>query len=335
MRLILVGIGNVGQSLIKLLLANRERLIASHGLNPKVVCIIDSKSQIIDEKGVNLEYVLKRKASTGLVGEIRNAPTEEIITEVEAEVVIETTPTNHKSGEPALTHIVKAFTSKKSVITTNKGPLAIAFSALNELARHNGVFFKFSGTVGAGTPILDFGMACAKGDSIKSIEGILNSTSNYILTMMERDRLTFKQALATAKREGYAESDPTLDIMGYDTAMKLVILSNCLLNRKVTLRDVKIHGIENISLEEINEAKKRNKSVRLIARADDELTVAPMLINSYDPLCVSGPYNALRFVCENSGEKILIGKGAGGIETAASIIRDLIDIREKIRGSEV
>ncbi len=329
MRIVLGGFGVVAQSLGRLLVSKELELSQKFGMVPRVVCIIDRESALFDDDGIDLRSALKTKTRTGKVGKLREArkSTADIIKGTDADVLVESTPTNFRTGEPGLSHIRAAFQSKKSVIATNKGPLAVAFRALMELAHHNGVYFRFSGVVGGGTPVLDFGRSCARGDSITGIMGILNSTSNYVLTMMERDGLGFDQAVRLAQKEGYAEADPSLDVDGFDSAVKLVIMANFLLGRNVTMRDVSITGIRGVTQEKLQEAHTRGMAVRLVARADRSLSVSPAELSTSDPLCISGPFNAVKFLCENSGEKIIVGKGAGGIETASSILRDLIEIR--------
>jgi homoserine dehydrogenase len=328
MRIVLGGFGVVAQSLCRLLLSKEQDLAVSFGMVPRVVGIIDRESALISDQGINLRSALKAKAKTGRVGKPRGRrTTAEIIKDVDGDVLVESTPTNFRTGEPGLSHIRAAFQSKKSVVATNKGPLAVAFRALMELAHHNGVYFRFSGVVGGGTPVLDFGRSCARGDIITGIMGILNSTSNFVLTAMERDGLSFDQAVSLAQKEGYAETDPSLDVDGYDSAVKLVIMANFLLGRNVGMRDVSITGIRGVTPEALKEARKRGMAIRLVAQVDHSLKVSPLELSTTDPLCISGPFNAVKFLCENSGEKIIVGKGAGGIETASSILRDLIEIR--------
>ncbi|MGH9909723.1 MAG: homoserine dehydrogenase, partial [Nitrososphaerales archaeon] len=189
------------------------------------------------------------------------------------------------------------------------------------------VMLRFSGTVGGGTPILEFAKRCLKGDSIRSFRGILNGTTNYILTKME-EGLTFNDALADAKKNGYAEADPALDLDGYDAAAKLVIMANWVMNMKVTMKDVNFTGIRNVSVSDMKNALKKHNAIKLIASSGKELTVQPTEVSKSDPLCVNGTLNAVTFSSEYSGQQTIIGKGAGGMETASAILRDLIEIRE-------
>lgn len=336
MRLILLGFGVVAQSLTEILTVRKKELLERYGMHPRVVAIVDRGGSVVNTKGVDLEEVLRIKkmhrtvAATPDYGSAGKS-TLSIIDQVEAEVVVEATPTNLETGEPGMTHIEAALKAGKHVVTVNKGPLALALPALMEIAAHNGAHLRFSGTVGGGTPILDFGRKCLTSDRILSIQGILNGTTNFMLTEMSRNGLTFKEALRLAQEKGYAEADPSLDVDGLDTAAKLVIMANWLLDREVTLKDVSIKGIRDVKPEDLKDAAVRGCAVKLIGRVDDALKVAPTEIVRDDPICIGGTLNAVKFHSEFAGEEIIIGKGAGGPETASAVLRDLLDIREKIR----
>ena len=248
---------------------------------------------------------------------------------IEADVLIETTASNYKDAEPGMTHIIMAMKKRMHVISVNKGPLALAFPSLLELATYNQVMFKFSGTVGGGTPILDYAKNSLRGERITSFVGILNGTTNYILSNMTTG-LSFDEALKDAQDRGYVEADESLDLDGLDAAAKLVILANWIMGMKVTMPDIKCRGIRNVTKEEIKNAAKNNSNVKLIASCDKELVVEPKEIQKEDPLCVNGTLNAIAFTSEHSGTQTIIGKGAGGMETASSILRDLLDIRKEI-----
>ena len=174
----------------------------------------------------------------------------------------------------------------------------------------------------------------AMGDQLIGIRGILNGTCNYILTRLEQQGVSFDEALEGAKNAGYAEADPSLDIDGYDSAVKLVITANHLLLSKAGIKDVKVGGIRGISREEVLKTRKEGKAIRLIASVSPErgLVVEPTVIEREHPLCITGANNAVEFECEYSGPKVIIGKGAGGPETASSLLRDLLEIRGKING---
>ncbi|MFQ5921041.1 MAG: homoserine dehydrogenase, partial [Nitrososphaerales archaeon] len=328
------GFGVVGQNLAKLLLSRNEDLYALYGMKPRIIAVVDSKGSATSTSGLDLQRLLDAKKTKGSVsryGDGNDGGTtevEELIESVGAEVVIETTPTNLKTGEPGTAHIISAIKNGRNVITTNKGPLALALPSLIELAEYNNVMLRFSGTVGGGTPILEFAKRCLKGDHILSFRGILNGTTNYILTRMEEAGLSFSEAMNDAKEKGYAEADPSLDIDGYDAAAKLVIMANWIMRMKVTMKDVNFTGIRNVTTDGMKDALKRNNAIKLIAESNKELTVKPTEVPKSDPLCVNGTLNAVTFSSEYSGQQTIIGRGAGGMETASAVLRDLIEIRD-------
>ncbi len=335
MRLILLGFGVVGQSFVKLLLSHSTDLYNDYGLKPKVVACADNGGIITCDQGLDLDRLLnakKKKKSVIHYGAKGNrSEILDVIENIDAEVVIELTPTNIVDGEPGKNHIISAMKSGKNVITVNKGPLALEFRSLMELAEYNRIAFKFSGTVGGGTPILEFAKRCLKGDRIISFEGILNGTTNYILSKMY-EGLNFSEALQDASEKGYAEKDPTLDIDGYDAVAKLVIASNFLMNMKSTMKDVRRQGIRDVKPSRVLNERKKGNAIKLIASCDGKnLVVKPKPVSMKDPICVDGILNAITFTCQHSGQQTIIGKGAGGMETASAILRDLIDIRSTIR----
>lgn len=335
MRIILIGFGVVGQSFLRILLHRGGDLVKRYGFNPKIVAIVDGRGAVINQKGLNLDEMLFLKAKEGTVAACHEyghfgVSALDVIKNVEAEVVVEATPTNIRDGEPGLSHIKAAFKAGKHVVTTNKGPLALALPALIELAKYNKVHLRFSGTVGGGTPILEFARKCLLGDKIISIRGILNGTTNYILTEMEEKRVSFQQALRNAQKRGYAEANPSMDIDGIDTACKLVIMANWIMHKRVTLKDVNIQGIRGITLQDIGEASKRGCIIKLIGSVDNKLEVKPMEIDRRDPLSIGGVFNAVTFVSESAGQETIVGRGAGGIETATAVLRDLLDIKQNL-----
>lgn len=336
MRIILVGFGVVGKGVASILARRYSEKVKDYGFNPKIVAIADIDGAVINPRGLStekLEVIRKRGFPISKDPDFGHPKMSalEVIKSVEAEVVVEITPVNIKNGEPALSHITEAFKTGKHVVTTNKGPLALAMPALTELADYNNVYLRFSGTVGGGTPMLEFAKRCLAGDKILAIRGILNGTTNYILTEMSQNRVTFQEALMNAQKLGYAEREPSMDIDGFDTACKVVILANWIMNKKITLKDVDRTGIRDVSLQALDEASKRGNTIKLIGSIDgDRPTVQPTEIPKNNPLCVSGVLNAVTFFTEFAGEQTLVGRGAGGMETASAILRDLLDIRHNL-----
>ncbi len=335
MRIILVGYGVVGKSVTTILARKYEEKVRDYGFNPKIVAIADIDGAVINPRGLSPEKLEALKQTRPISSDPEFGHPEmsalDVIESVEAEVVVEVTPVNIKNGEPAMSHITKAFKTGKHVVTTNKGPLALAMPALTELAEYNNVGFRFSGTVGGGTPMLEFAKRCLAGDKILAIRGILNGTTNYILTEMAQNHVTFQEALTNAQKLGYAETEPSMDVDGFDAACKVVILANWIMNKKITLKDVDRTGIRDVSLQALDEASKRGNTIKLIGSiGDDKPTVKPMEIAKNNPLCVSGVLNAVTFSTEFAGEQTLVGKGAGGPETASAVLRDLLAIRHNL-----
>jgi len=330
----LLGFGVVGQSFVKLLLSHSTDLYNDYGIKPKVVACADNGGIVTCDQGLDLDRLLnvkKKKKSVVQYGSAVNPSNIlDVVENMDAEVVIELTPTNIVDGEPGKNHIISAMKSGKNVITVNKGPLALEFPSLIELAEYNRIAFKFSGTVGGGTPILEFAKRCLKGDRIISFEGILNGTTNYILSKMY-EGLNFSEALQDASEKGYAEKNPTLDIDGYDAVAKLVIASNYVMNMKSTMKDVTRMGIRDVKPSQVTNERKKGNAIKLIASCDGKnLAVEPKPVSVKNPICVDGILNAITFTCQHSGQQTITGKGAGGMETASAILRDLIDIRSII-----
>ena len=336
MRIILCGFGVVGQSLVKLFDSRSENLYAKYGLKPRVVGVFDSKGSAVDSSGLDFNKLVQVKKKFGTVKNYLDTKNTlsgiEMLKNIDADVLIETTASNYKDAEPGMTHITTAMKKGMHVISVNKGPLALAFPSLMELAIYNQVKFKFSGTVGGGTPILDYAKNSLRGERIISFAGILNGTTNYILSNMATG-LSFDEALKDAKGKGYVEADESLDLDGLDATAKLVILANWIMGMKVTMPDINRTGIRHVTVDDIKKAAKNNCAVKLIASCNKELVVGPKEISNDDPLCVNGTLNAIAFTSEHSGTQTIIGRGAGGIETASSILRDLLDIRQEIAGT--
>jgi len=333
LRIIICGFGTVAQSLAKLLVSRSDDLYAKYGIKPRIVGAFDSKGGAVASSGLDLNRLVEVKKKYGTIKNYDKTKKSltglDIINNVDADVLIETTASNYKDAEPGMSHIVTAMKRGMHVISVNKGPLALAFPSLMELAAFNQVLLRFSGTVGGGTPILDYAKNSLRGEQITSFAGILNGTTNYILTNMTRG-MSFAAALKDARAKGYVEADESLDLDGYDAAAKLVILANWIMGMNVTLPDIKRTGIRDVSSKDIKAAAKKKSAIKLIASCNKELIVSPREVSIDDPLCVNGTLNAISFTSEHSGTQTIIGKGAGGTETASSILRDLLDIRKEI-----
>ncbi len=322
MRIALLGFGSVGRGVAEA--AGRKDL----GIT--ITAIADSRSALIDPDGINLEEVIARKAGTGLCGE-PSISSHDVIESGAYDVLVEVTPTDADTGEPALGYIRRALELGKHVVTSNKGPIALEYQALTKLAEENGVMLRFEATVCGAIPIIQTLQHGLAGSSILKVSGILNGTCNYILTRMADEGLNYQQALDEARELGYAEADPTYDVQGIDTAIKLVILANTVWGLNKHLGDVDITGIDGLTSEGIALAEEEDMTIRLIGEILPEtgvLRVAPRIIPKNHVLVVSDTLNAVTAETDMAGEITLIGKGAGSSETASAIISDLLFIRD-------
>jgi homoserine dehydrogenase len=258
------------------------------------------------------------------------------ITESSADTILELTYTNVQTGQPALDHCRTAFEHGKHVVTSNKGPLVVAYHELQDLANRNNVQFRFEGTVVSGTPIINLATKDLAGCAITAIKGILNGTTNYILSEMERGK-SYDDVLKKAQELGYAEADPTGDVEGWDALAKVVILSNVVLGGNIKAADVQRKGITGISLEEVKKASNEGYRWKLIGETKAKngkivAAVSPQRLHLSDPLAsVMGATNALTFETDLLGSVTVVGPGAGKSETGFSILTDLLDIHRAIR----
>ncbi|MGG1401415.1 homoserine dehydrogenase [Bacillus salipaludis] len=338
-KIALLGFGVVGQGFAEILQEKGEWLRSGLGFNAKIVAISDFvKGSLYHPEGLDIAEVLQAVKNTGKLdcypespGLVRGWDSFQTIRESNADTVVEITFTDVKTGQPAIDHCKAAFESRKNVVMSNKGPVSLAYQELIELARKNHVRWGFEGTVMSGTPSLRMPLVALAGNNISEIRGILNGTTNYILTKME-EGLSYEAALAEAQTLGYAEADPTSDVEGYDAQYKATILANIVMNVPMKREEVECEGISHLTQQDIQWAKSEGKRWKLIAKCikDGDKVIAkvgPEAIPITDPLAgVSGAQNAISYECDLAGPITLIGAGAGRKETGFSILIDLINI---------
>ncbi len=324
-RISVIGFGALGQGVARSLISKREYL-KKQGYDIRVVAISDSKGSEINNNGIDLENALDRKKEKGTIATEVTAALE-IIRDVEHDIVVEVTPTNIDNGEPGLGNIRAAFQAGRHVVTSNKGPLALRFKELKEAAEDSGLHFRYEATVGGAVPIFNLVHEALAGNSIVGIEGILNGTCNYILTRMAEERMPYELVLKEAQELGIAETDPAYDVEGIDSAIKLVIIANSIFGQNATYGDVDVTGIIKITPEALELANKNNYVVKLVCEVrEGKLTVAPRLVPKRHPLAVGGTLNVALILTDLAGRITISGKGAGSIETASSILSDILYI---------
>lgn len=335
-RLGLVGFGNVGQGLAQILKESHDEYLQTYGLDLKIVSVSDAvKGCLYDPNGLDagalLDKVTKDNTLKGLPSEKSNWDALTMIRECNADVIVEMSYTDLKTGQPATDYIIEALSQKKHVVTTNKGPIALNYSRLEALALGNGVQIGVEGTVMSGTPTLRLAREILAAGKIRKVMGILNGTTNYILTQMENG-MSYADALAEAQRLGYAEADPTGDVEGYDAAGKVVILARLLMNTQIAMDEVDRTGISKLTLADVNAAKAAGERWKLIGSLEwvnGKLlaSVKPQRLPVSHPLAgVSGATNAAHFTTDYVGEVTLIGPGAGRLPTGFAVIEDILAI---------
>jgi homoserine dehydrogenase len=338
-RLAIIGFGNVGQGFTQILRDEGAELAQQHGARFQIVAVCDLiKGSVHDPRGIDPAALLDSIAATATLDRI-TAPDRgwnaiETIERSQADVIIELSYTDLKTGEPAITHLRRALELGKHVVTTNKGPIALKYPELKALAEKHHVEIGAEGTVMSGTPSLRMAQELLSAARIRKIQGIVNGTTNYILTQMEAGA-TYTDALKDAQAKGYAEADPTGDVEGYDAAGKVVIMANLLMGQSLTLADVDRKGITALTPDDIAQAKAAGERWKLIGRVETigetvAASVQPTRLPINHPLAaVSGATNAITFSTDLLGDVTLVGPGAGRIETGYAIIGDLLAIHRK------
>ncbi len=339
MRLVFLGFGTVGQGLAELLLSGRDELKRRYGFDWTVTGIADTlKGSAYDPAGIDLARAIALAASGDSLAALDRGGQGwdglAMAAHADADVLLEATYTDIKTGEPATSHIRAALERGVSVVTTNKGPLALHFRELAELAAAHEAEFLFEGTVMSGTPVLNLVRETLAGAGILEMQGILNGTTNYILTRME-EGLSYEDALAKAQELGYAEAVPDADVLGWDALAKVTILANVVFGASLEPTESPCEGITKITSADIAKAKAQGKRYKLIGRVWREggavkAAVAPRLVDMGQPLAgVMGATNAVAIRTDALGEVTVVGPGAGKAQTGFAMLTDLLHIARR------
>jgi len=335
-RIAIIGFGTVGQGFLELLVQKKEFLKKEYGLEYKLVAICDTlKGSILNNKGLDMQKVLKWVKEGKNLNDLKDGKTGlkafDVIEKCNATVLFEATYTDIKTAQPATSHIKNALIKGMDVVTTNKGPIALYFNELKEIARKNKSVLRFEGTVMAGSPVFSLLENSMAGCEIKEIKGILNGTTNFILTKME-EGLSYEEALKIAQDLGYAEAVPDADVLGWDALAKVCILANVIFGANIKPNPKKqlCEGITKIKKEDILKARDEGKRYKLIGKVWKEkgkvkVKVSPELLDLSDPLSsVMGSTNAITFINEPLNSITIVGPGAGRKETGYAMLNDFI-----------
>mgnify|MGYP001024435343 FL=1 len=335
-RLAMIGFGNVNQGLAEILQEHAPFLAKTYGVRYTIVGVCGgSKGSLYHPRGLKIDQLLAAVRNQQSLEQIAapehgwDAPT--LIANSNAQVVVEASYTNLQTGQPASDYVRQALETGKHVVTANKGPVALYYAELADLARKKGLHFGVEGSVMSGTPAIQLGQGLLKSAVIQKVEGILNGTTNFILTQMEQGA-DYQAALAEAQRLGYAEADPTGDVEGFDAAGKVVILSSLLFDRQIGIGDVQRTGISQLTSKDIQQASQAGERWKLIGsleHKDGKVTarVAPVRLPLSHPLAgVNGATNAISYDTQILGRVTLIGPGAGRQQTGYALLSDLLAI---------
>lgn len=314
MKVAVMGYGTVGSGVIKVLKDNRKA-IAAKSINGEieVKCILDIK-EVNDE---NASLVTKNF--------------EDILSDAEIKVVVETMGGLH----PAFEFVSQCLKSGKSVVTSNKELVAEKGLELMKTANENGVMFEFEASVGGGIPVIRAITDSLNSNEITDVAGIINGTTNFILTKMFAEGAKYDDVLKKAQSLGYAEKDPTADVEGLDAGRKICILSSLAFGKHIYPRDVHTEGISSIKPEDVSFAEKLDCVIKLIARAKKEedgisVMVSPALISKKSPLAFVSDVNNAVLIRGNAVREIMLyGPGAGMLPTASAVVSDVIDCCNK------
>ncbi len=335
-RIVLCGLGKVGKNFLALVAERAQDVRARYGLNVEVSGVVDLNGAAVAENGALPLNELIDFLNSG--GQPENFSTYghkglggvEAINANDFDILVETTPTNLKDGGPAYSFITASIMKGMDIVSANKGPFVLYFDELKKLAEARNSRLFISAATGAALPTLDVGKFSTAGAKITSIEGILNGTTNFILTKMYAEKASYADALKEAQALGIAETDPTLDVEGYDTRNKLVLIVNTLLEGSFGIKDVPVQGIASVTYEDIERGVKEGKTLKLIATAEVHdgtvsLGVGPRYIDRNHPLSsINYSEKGITYTTDTMGQITVLGGKSSPVGAAAALLKDVI-----------
>ncbi len=343
-RLALIGLGNVGRAFLELMVTKADLLRERYDLALVLTGAADSSGAVMDGSGIDPIALREHKARGGNAANfVRGVPgmsALKLAAQAPADVLLEASTVNLQTGQPGLDCVRRAIRRGMHVVLANKGPLVHAFGELEAAARAANVGLAYSATVCGALPVVNIGRRDLAGCEILSVRGIFNSTSNSILAAMAQGG-SYAEALRQAQRDGIAEADPSLDVEGWDTANKLVIIANSILRQPATLADVQpVIGITGISADDIRAAAAQGKVIKLVARAERKerqdardsegpyrLSVQPEWLPTDDFLAsVNGWEMGIVFDTDIMGLQQFKVDERGPVPTAAAMLRDVLGL---------
>jgi homoserine dehydrogenase len=344
-RIVVCGFGNVGRAFVRLVTEKQQDLQERYGIAPRIQAVVDIGGAALGgREGLPLDQLqalldagqpIETMTSFGWPGKTGV----DILETTAADVLVEATPTNLVDGEPARSHMNAALAKGLTVITANKGPLVLFYKDLQERSRAADGRIFMSAATAAALPTLDVGKLCTAGARIKAVEGILNGTTNYILTRMGQEGIDYETALKAAQELGIAETDPTLDVEGLDTRNKIILIANQLFDEGLGIGDIEAIGITNVSREAMDKARRSGRVIKLIGSArwqDDRLAVrvAPEALKADHPLAgVHFSEKGISFDTDTMGRITVTGGHSSPTGAAAALLKDLVHSQVLYRSS--
>ena len=340
LKIAMIGFGNVGRAFVKLLMDKQGEIIDKYHHNIEVVAISTaSRGSIVNSGGIDLESALSDIEELGRFTEIRDDYSKfdsmEIAKSVDYDVLIELTPINIFTGQPAIDHIKSAFNRKRHAITANKGPIAWEYKSLRELAKSQGVLFYYETTVMDGTPVFNLVEKTLEFCKVVEVNGILNSTTNYVLEELGKGKL-YEDVIVEGKRRGFIESDPAMDIEGWDAAAKTAALLNVLMDANISPLDIDRKGIEDIRSDHIEAAENRGNVIKLICHGSIKNgrvvgRVGPKEIEKSDIYSnINGTSSLVRLTTDLMGTISIVEHEPEIEQTAYGVFGDLVRVVRNI-----
>lgn len=333
--LILMGYGTVGRAFLRLVAEKNDLCRDRYGLDFKFSAIFEIDGALVYPLSLGMDKILADLLSVSSFKLSSYWNPGFLLTPAldssEPGVLVECTPTNSKTGIPGLNHIRQALDKRWHVVTANKGPLVVDFGGLMERSKENCVSLKISGATAAALPTLDVALYSLAGTEITYIEGILNGTSNYVLTQM-REGQDYEVALKEAQDKGIAEPDPSLDVEGWDTVYKILLIANAVFNTTITISQVKREGITDISSKLLREGRQKDKKLKLLGILSTQgktlqIEVRPAIIDDSNPLfSVDGTNKGISFTTDTMSVVTVTGGKSDPRGAAAALLKDIINI---------
>lgn len=332
-RAILTGLGNVGLNFLRLLVEREAVLQTRYGMSIKIVGVADSSGILTSERGLDIEQIIglkQQRIGIASLGRSRS-PALTLVQECVADIMLDATPNDLTTGQPGLDLARTALRKGMHVVLASKSPLVIAYQELANLTSHQAML-RFSGAVCGAMPTVNVGRRDLAASDIYRVEAVINTTTQIILWLMSSGS-TYEEALSEAQRMGVAETDPSLDVNGWDTANKLVIIANAVLHYPAKLSEVKVKGIRTEMVDELQKARRDGQSLVLLGLAEltaDSrylLSVQPTLLNPSHPLGRLGlDEMGIVYHSDLFGRINLTSAKQGPMGASAAMLRDVIDI---------